>query len=134
MHRQRPLQNSMILPETGYSSNQRPSIQPDYNFQNQPLKIVPGINGESQFIPHHNVIMQQARQFSSQNSFEEHQQIIRNNDPVHEIFDRLEKLSRVVDKHDLQLGSLLQEGELSRRVLHDFNKKTPAFNGNNDIS
>jgi len=59
----------MILPETNYSSNHRPSIQPDFNFQNQPLKIIPGINGESQFIPHHNVIMQQTRQFASQNSF-----------------------------------------------------------------
>lgn len=108
MQRQRPLQNSMILPETNYSSNQRPSIQTDYSFQNQAIKKFPVMNGESQFIPHPNVIMQQTRQFTSQNSFEEHQQIMRNNDPLHEVFDRLEKLSRVVDKHDLQLGSLLQ--------------------------
>jgi len=39
-----------------------------------------------------------------------------------------------VDKHDLQLGSLLQEGELSRRVLHDFKKTIPLFNTNTDIT
>lgn len=83
MQRERPLQSSMILPETGHNVNRRPSIPVDYNFPMHAIKKIPTHNGDSHIIQHHNMMVQQARQFMTQGSFEEVQQIPRTNDPFH---------------------------------------------------
>lgn len=56
------------------------------------------------------------------------------NDPaLHEIYDKLDKLGRAVEKHEFQLSSLTIEGEFSKRVMSEVKKNLPAFTGGNDV-
>lgn len=64
----------MILPDTGYNNNRRPSVPMDFNLGMQGIKKVqvppPMNNGDSHLVQHHNMMMQQQpRQFIHQNNF-----------------------------------------------------------------
>lgn len=65
MQRERPLQNSMFLPETNPGSTRRPSIPLEYSFPIPNVKKGPDVysNSDSQFhSAQHRVIAQQTRQ------------------------------------------------------------------------
>lgn len=51
---------------------------------------------------------------------------------LHEIYEKLDKLGRAVDKHEFQLSSLTIEGEFSKRVMNEVKKNMPVFTGGND--
>jgi hypothetical protein len=73
MQRERPLQNSMILPDSNNNINKRPSGLLEYNFPLANVKKIPNyINNETHFQQqqqHHNLMMQGPRQqFQQHNS------------------------------------------------------------------
>lgn len=131
MQRERPLQHSMILPDTGYGTSRRPSVPTDFQPQTQ-LKKLPA-HLEQHMMPQqpHSMMLPQ-RQVYTQGGYEEHAQMGRMQDPIGELLERINLLSRIVDRHDLQLGSLLNDGELSKRVLFDF-RKNKSGGGGGDV-
>lgn len=73
MQRDRPLQNSMILPDSNNNLNKRPTGLMEYNFPLANVKKVSNfVNTESHFqTQHHNLVVQQPRQqFQQHNSLD----------------------------------------------------------------
>lgn len=52
---------------------------------------------------------------------------------MHDLFEKIDKLTRTVEKHEFQLSSLSIEGELSKRVMSEVKKNLPVFTGGNDV-
>ena len=94
----------MILPETNNTLNKRLSnTNIEYNFPIPNIRKITNPNADSHFQQHNLILQQQQqhRQFQQFSTLDEINQFNRqNNDPViHEIYEKLDKLGKAVEKH-----------------------------------
>ena len=52
---------------------------------------------------------------------------------IQDLNEKIDKISRTVDKHEGQINTFIAEGDSSKKILNEIRQNMPSFSGNNDV-
>lgn len=135
-NRDRPLQNSMFLSD-GVGGMKRSSI--DYGMPLGSPNTIPNhamsksmmFNDQSKHMNMMGPPRAQYHPYNQDNGYGGGSSNLEK--AIQDINEKLEKMSKTVDKHETQLGSFSIESDISKKILNEIRQSIPLVTGNNDV-